>query len=77
MRGNVREMSGKIALDLESRENKKIKRKKDRRWIRENRNTEQVNWRMGKRNSERRKDQEATRVEEKEEKKNRKSIGKV
>lgn len=77
MRGNVKEMNGKIALDLESRENKKIKRKKDRRWIRENRNTEQVNWRMGKRNSERRKDQEATRVEEKEEKKNRKSIGKV
>lgn len=77
MRGNVREMSGKIALDLESRENKKIKRKKDRRWIRENRNTEQVNWRMRKRNSKRRKDQEATRVEEKEEKKNRKSIGKV
>lgn len=77
MRGNVREMNGKIALDLESRENKKIKRKKDRRWIRENRNTEQVNWRMGKRNSERRKEQEATRVEEKEEKKNRKSIGKV
>lgn len=70
-------MSRKIALDLESRENKKIKRKKDRRWIRENRNTEQVNWRMGKRNSERRKEQEATRVEEKEEKKNRKSIGKV
>lgn len=33
MRGNVREMSGKIALNLESRENKKIKRKKDRRWI--------------------------------------------
>lgn len=30
MRGNVRKMSGKIALDLESRENKKIK-KKDRR----------------------------------------------
>jgi len=28
VRGNVREMSGKIALDLESRENKKIKRKK-------------------------------------------------
>lgn len=28
MRGNVREMSRKIALDLESRENKKIKRKK-------------------------------------------------
>lgn len=77
MRGNVREMSRKIALDLESRENKKIKRKKDRRWIRENRNTEQVNWRMEKRNSERRKEQEATRVEEKEEKKNRKSIGKV
>lgn len=77
MKGNVREMRGKIALDLESRENKKIKRKKDRRWIRENRNTEQVNWRMGKRNSERRKDQEAIRVEEKEEKKNRKSIRKV
>lgn len=70
-------MSRKIALDLESRENKKIKRKKDRRWIRENRNTEQVNWRMGKRDSERRKEQEATKVEEKEEKKNRKSIGKV
>lgn len=33
MRGNVREMSGKIALDLESRENKKIKRKKDRRYM--------------------------------------------
>lgn len=28
MRGNVREMSGNVALDLESRENKKIKRKK-------------------------------------------------
>lgn len=74
MRGNVREMSGKIALDLESRENKKIKRKKDRRWIRENRNTEQVNWRMGKRNSERRKDQEATR-EKRRKRKKRKRIG--
>lgn len=31
MRGNVRKMSGKIALDFESRENKKIKRKKDRK----------------------------------------------